>query len=80
MSHMPLATVSLGMGTAYNFSALVSSVVMDTISIAAGSTSSSAIMYGFLYFAILYALYDASCTYSPMLLSFYHLSNAELQC
>lgn len=52
---------SLDRGT-FIFPALVSSIRMDTISIAAGRMSSSAIVCGFLHFAILYAtLYDASC-------------------
>ena len=49
-------------GTVFIVTALVSLIIMDTISIAAGSMSSSAIVCGFLHSAILYAtLYDASC-------------------
>ena len=50
-------------GTAFSFLAVVSPIIVETKSRAAGSTSSSAVVCSYSHFAILYAtLKDASCT------------------
>ena len=49
MSHIRHATVSLERGITFSFEALVSSSIIDTISKAAGSMRSSAIVCGFLH-------------------------------
>ncbi len=55
MLHIRLATVSFDRGIAFNFAALVSSSIIDTMSSAAGRMSCSAIVCVFLDCAILYA-------------------------
>lgn len=55
MLHVPLENLSLDRGTVLNFAALVSSSIVDTISKATGSMSSSALMCGFLHWKIMCA-------------------------